>query len=133
MNENKLNLGPFNDCIDIRMFDGLSIPVTSRTIKYRVSEDMITVPIITLGLAADRDTPKTRKELKQAIELKVLNMIYRAVDKVDGLFELQLNKVRIPIVSVNFSIDHSERLCITARLGVVVFNNGSVGPLEASN
>ncbi|KKN70871.1 hypothetical protein LCGC14_0426540 [marine sediment metagenome] len=133
MNECILNLGPFNDCVDV-LEDGcvarygpLGGDVVSCfsgkgdicEVGVLTGSDDVTIPMLTLGLAADKNTQKNRQKLIGAIELKVLGMIYYLASKCE--IELNLSNVVIPIKSVVFKLDGRKRLCITAVLGVAMF------------
>ncbi len=135
MNDFLLNLGPFNDCIDVLgngcaakygPLDGGEVFCFSKkgdTLRIGVltGPDEITVEMLTLGLATDHNAPKSRKKLTRAVELKVLNMIYALASKCE--IELKLSNVAIPIKSVNFEFDRRRRLCLVAVLGVAIFEN----------
>lgn len=114
-----LNLGPFNDCVDSvnNVNDRCCYAV------YRVSEETVKVPMTILGLAADKNTPRNRAELKRLIEFKVISMIFEISNKMNR--EIRLERIRIPIASVDFKDDSNGRLCCTALLGVALFNHES--------
>lgn len=115
MDECKLNLGPFNDCIDV-VKEGV-------TPKYCVNGEVIQIPTKVYGLAIDSDTPENRKKLKNAIELAVINTIYEIVKSERLDIVSLLKRVKIPFVSSKFHIDHKNRLCITAIFGVAIFDD----------
>ncbi len=112
MDKCKLNLGPFNDCVDLVQ--------EGHTITYEVNEETATTCLKVLGLAIDNDTPENRKKLKRAMEFSVIRMIYELAES-EGIDKVSLShRIRVPIASVNFHVDREKRLCITAQLNVAI-------------
>jgi hypothetical protein len=106
MSEVKLNLGPFNDCIDdvsergvaeYQLFKRCAFcydPARGCTYDrcsgcqkldrakqvFRVvesSNDKLSVSMLTIGTAHKEDTPENRKKLIRVIELQILDMVYQ--------------------------------------------------------
>jgi len=133
-----LNLGPFNDCVDMLMdgcpakysplddseafcFSGTGV---TQQIGSLTGLDEITIPMFILGLAHGDDTPENRAKLIRGVELKILGMIYSLADSCG--VELTLSNVVIPIKSIDFEFDGHKRLCITAVLGVAIFEKSMI-------
>ena len=131
MNKSMLNLGPFNECVDMvnigcdakydllegEIFcysdEGLILQGDSLT-----KSDCIIVPMFILGLAFDKDTEYNRKRLKGLIEIRILTMLFDMANKFD--ITLELDNINIPIKSIDFEFDTHGRLCIRAILGIMI-------------
>ena len=144
MNEVKLNLGPYNYCVDHVNIgcpaqypcDFYSQPteedrsvvcsskdgVLSRIIS---SDEFITVPTFVVAMAISGDTPGNRLELIRAVELKILCMIHEMSTKLN-VDILKLNSIVIPIKRVEF-IESGARgtLRIVAEVGICAFENSA--------
>lgn len=126
----ELNLGPFNDCID-SIGDKCSVYTPSEEdeifcysgersisrIGLLIGND-ITVPMFTLGLAFDEDTPSNRDKLKRFVETRILTILFEMANKLH--ITLGLDNINIPIKSVCFEHSYCNKLCIAAELGIMV-------------
>ena len=131
MDKSILNLGPFNDCINMikdtcdihyGLVDSNMFYYSGECVLHRMvlskKQSTITAPMFTLGLAIDCNNDDSCKKLINAMELKILHLIYDMANKYD--IELNLPNVAIPIRSINFDLDYRNRLCIIAVLGIII-------------
>lgn len=143
MGEVKLNLGPYNRCIDILGNAPSSYPVLEcesgivtvvsseeKIIKVvHTSDGMVTIPTLFIATAIKNDTPENRKQLIEAIELKILSMVYKIIDaaKIDAASIDSLDRITIPVKFVTMACNEFGVLRIKAEIGVCAFEEGVVG------
>ncbi len=137
MNNLKLDLGQFNQCVDyLPGHHGVDYPVdsskevfyysdsvTDKIVSAELTGEYINIPTVDFGAAAYeglRSDPEIVRYLLACIELNVFDAIKKILDKVDK--DCKLKNIRIPIRKIEIFDDDKHMGCYGwAEVGIAVF------------
>lgn len=131
-----INLGPFNECIEIVKENCPNIEYSSEKYNecYILSyqngpvremdikpDKSVSCPVFRMGaFVAGGDTHVNRKIIQTAMEIAILDNIFYIHRKLNK--EIFLDKIRLPITKLEFSVNDKNKECLgVIELGILIF------------
>lgn len=126
MSKFKLNLGQFNQCVEYlpnlkaiggsatyptgsdnvcRCIDSGPVINDRHIVPIESSNDSVAIPLFDIGVGVSNGricNPNVIKHLLAKIELDIFVMIKEVLDKSDNKFDFDLNKIHVPVRSIQF-------------------------------